>query len=250
MRKIRFLIISYLILLHGQMAIASVWSDIHLSVILGHGYTTVGASRQIWLANTPDPGLENDYSSGGLHQNTALLGFALEKSFLTNLNHIESAIGVEADYMKNPTLRGVVRPMVNVAPDFDTLNYSYSMNAYLLLATAKLSILNILPKLGAYLQAGVGGAVNTLSDYAETSPIGSSAAPMLAPFGSASDTSFAYSIGAGVLCQVGKSMRVLLGYRYINSGQGEFNTSPVQQTNSTLHFSPLGHHFLILTVTD
>ncbi|MDR3491539.1 MAG: hypothetical protein P4M12_05765 [Gammaproteobacteria bacterium] len=210
----------------------------------------MGGAQSVWLADTPEPGLENTYSTGGKQQGTFLLGLALEKTFTTPVNNFETAMGVEVDYLKNASMTGgIVQPMVNVDPNFDTLNYAYSMKSYLLLATARASKLNILPKLGAYLQGGVGAALNKLTHYTETSPDGSSSAPMLAPFGDGSNKKFAYSIGAGVVCQVGKSSQVLIGYRYINSGMGGFKTSPVQQTNNTLHFSPITHHFLTLTLS-
>lgn len=248
-RKILLSFSSFIILLNIEAATASAWSNIHPSLIVGSGYTTVGGAQNVWLANTPEPGLENTYSSGGKQRGTFLLGLVLEKTFITNKNNFETAVGFEVDFLRNPSMTGVVHPMVNVDPDFDTLDYSYSMNSYLLLATGKLSMLNILSNMGGYIQIGVGGAFNQLLNYTEISPVVSSAAPMLAPFGNGSNTKFAYAIGAGVLCQISKSTRVLIGYRYINSGLGGFNTSPIQQTNNTLNFSPLGHHFLTLSLT-
>ena len=94
----------------------------------------------------------------------------------------------------------------------------------------------------------MGGARNNLSDYTEESPIGSSAAPMLLPFGDESTVQFAYSIGAGILFQVNNSTQLSIGYRYFNSGSGSLKKSPIQQTNDTLEFSPLSHHFIIFSL--
>lgn len=248
-REILLSFSSFIMVLSSEVATASIWSNIHPSLVAGSGYTTVGGAQNVWLAVTPEPGLENTYSSGGKQRGTFLLGLALENACATNLKNLESAIGVEIDYLRNHSLTGVVQPMVNVAPDFDTLNYSYSTNSYLLLATGKLSKLNILSNLGGYLQLGVGGAYNKLADYTEISPTGSSAAPMLAPFANGYTTKFAYSIGAGILWQFCGSTRVAIGYRYINSGLGSFNTSPIQQTKNTLDFASLGHHFFTLSFT-
>jgi|GEM_PF-4431549 len=227
---------------------ASLWSNVHPSLVLGTGYTTVGSAQQVWLANTPEPGLENTYASSGKQYNSILFGFALEKAFTNHHENIEPAAGLEADYLRNSNMSGVVHPMVNVDPDFDRLNYSFRMNSYLLFATGKLSMLNIISKLGGYLQAGVGGAFNKLSNYNETSPTGSSAAPSLAPFRDRSNKKFAYFLGAGIVCQMSKATQILIGYRYINSGQSGFNTSPIQQTKDTLNFSTLSNHFLTISL--
>jgi opacity protein-like surface antigen len=139
--------------------------------------------------------------------------------------------------------------MVNVDPDFDTLNYSYNVNSYALQATAKLSKLNLIHHFGFYLQAGAGGARNYFTNYTESSPTGSSAAPMLAPFSDDSTARFAYTLGGGILYQPGETMRVSLGYRYMNMGSGQFRKSPVQQTDNTLTYPLISYQFLILTVS-
>ena len=248
-KKLFYVYCSFILLLHHEAAVASVWSSLHPSLVVGSGYTRMGESQNVWLANTPEPGLENNYSSGGKQNNTVLFGLALEKA-LANLNGFDTAVGIEFDYLRTHSISEVVHPMINVAPDFDTLNYSYKMSSYLLQATAKLSKVNIFHNIGGYFQVGMGGARNNLSDYTEESPIGSSAAPMLSPFGDDESTiQFAYSIGAGILCQPGKSVQLSIGYRYINSGMGGLKKSPLQQTNDTLEFSPISHHFIILGLT-
>lgn len=236
------------VLFANEVVAATAWSNIHSVIVIGNGYTTVSGTQNIWLATTPEPGLENTYINDAKQHDTLLFGLALEKTFTASLKNIESTIGIEMDYLRNRSMTGVVHPMVNVDPDFDTLNYAYRMKSYLLLATAKLSILNIFPYLGAYFQVGAGGAINKLSDYTETSPAGSSAAPMLEPFGNASHTRFAYSLGAGILCQVSKSAQILIGYRYVNSGLAGFKTSPIQQTDTKITLSPLTHHLFTVSL--
>lgn len=246
-KKILLRSLALLLLPHAALSLPA-YVDLHPSFIVGSGYTRIGTAQNLWLANSPEPGLENTYTSGGQQRGTFLLGFALEQT-ITNQNNIEGVAGLEIDFVKNPSINGIVQPMVNVAPDFDTLNYSYDMTSYLLEATAKLSKLNILPGLGAYLQAGAGGTLNRLSDYTEVSPAGSSAAPMLEPFGNETTIRFAYSLGAGVFYQVGDSSRFAIGYRYINAGSASLDKSPVQQSNQSLNISPLSYHFVIFSLT-
>lgn len=229
-----------------EVGLAAILCNIHPSAIVGSGHTRVGNAQNVWLANTPEPGLENNFTSSN-NQDAFFLGLALEKTFTTNLQNLQSAFGIEVDYLKSGTFTGIVHPMVNVAPDFDTLNYSYKMNSYLFFANAKLSKLNLFSNLGAYIQGGIGGAVNKLYDYTETSPAGSSAAPMLAPFGDRDTSSFAYFIGAGVVWDMPNCLQFLIGYRYINSGHASFKRTPVQQTNNTLGFS-FSNHFLVLSL--
>ena len=125
-KKIIFLYCSFISLFHYEAAVASVWQDLHPSLIVGSGNTGTSESENVWLANRPQPGLENNYSSDGKESNTLLLGLALEKDLAINLPHgLESAVGVEIDYLRNHSLTGVVHPMINVASDFDTLHYSY-----------------------------------------------------------------------------------------------------------------------------
>lgn len=241
------IILPVLISISMNVDASSTWYGLQPSLFAGYGYTRVGDAQNLWLNTTPDPGLENTYTSGGQQRGTFLLGFALDKT-ISNLKGIESALGLELDYLRNPNISGVVEPMVNVAPDFDTLNYSYDMTSYLVQATAKLTKTNIINNLGVYLQAGLGGTLNRFSDYTETSPTGSSAAPMLSPFGNESTLQLAFSLGAGFSYQVGNSARYSVGYRYINTGMGGLDTSPVQQTSHTLNFSPLNHHFIIFSL--
>lgn len=248
MKSIPRLFLSTIILLTHGAASASTWENLHVSFLAGSGYSHVRASQNIWLANTPEPGLENTYTGDSKQNGTFILGLAVEKSF-TNLKVLESAVGLEADYLRNPSVTGVVLPMVNVATDFDRLNYAYNMTSYLLQATVKLSKPNLYGRMGGTIQAGAGCAFNQLSDYTESSPAGSSAAPMLDPFGNHANSHIAYSLGAGITYLVGESARFAIGYRYINTGEASLRTSPIQQTSNHLSYSPLNHHLLIISLT-
>lgn len=225
----------------------SMWKT---SILLGYGSLNAKQNQTVHLNDTPAPGLDNGYVGKSKNDGAMLVGLSIEKQFeLANKNSVGSA-GFEFDYLGNKVLSGTVQPMINVSSDFDVLNYVYTVNSYLLQATAKYAKQNIISNVGAYFQAGVGAAINNLSDYNENPPDDSSAAPMLSPFGDRNTLSPAFSAGMGLTCKLGQNdTHLSFGYRYINAGRGRLNKSPAQQTTSSITLSPITYQFFVLSLT-
>lgn len=220
------------------------------SVSFGYGLTQTTQSQTLHLMDTPDPGLDNRYVGSRTIHDATFVGLSLEKEFATSFVNAFTAVGFELDYLWNQHAGGVVEPMVNVSPDFDVLNYSYHIQSFVAQATGKLLKKDLLNHLDGYLQAGVGASFNRLSRYHESSPEGSSAAPMLNPFGSKDTVRPAISAGLGVSSKIGqRQVRMSLGYRYFYTGASRLTTTPVQQTYDVIRLSTINHHFLTLSLT-
>lgn len=219
----------------------------HPYLIGGGGTTHINDRQNVWLAYTPAPGLENNFTVDARQHNTYFTGAGVEKLFPQKVLGSDGSLGLEFNYLSSSSFRGVVHPMVNVAPDFDVLNYAYDMNSYSLYLTGKLSKQILFPNFGLYVQGGIGGALNSLRNYTEVPPTTSSAAPMLAPFNDGSTGNFTYLIGAGVAYQL-QNAQFSLGYRYVFSGSAGFDPAPIQQTGNTLNFSPFAHQFIVLSL--
>ena len=140
--------------------------------------------------------------------------------------------------------------MVNIAPNFDVLKYTYNIDSLALQATTKLIRENIFHAWNGYIQAGLGAAVNRLSNYHENSPGSSSAAPMLSPFGDKNIVNPAASLGIGLIYNLKNSgAEIAFGYRYFYTGKGELGSSPAQQTHELFSLSPISYHVLMLSVS-
>lgn len=230
-------------------ASASPQGDWQKTFHLGYGLSQAGHSQDVTLATTPAPGLVNNFDTENLSRGSVLLGFGLSKSIAGYKNGVKLRAGLEVDYIDNSAVAGTVHPLVNGGPNFDTLNFSYDVQSYLLLANLNLSKENIYKAWGGYLNVGGGAAINRLSNYTETTPQGSTAFPMLAPFGNRNKSSAAFTAGFGLSHAVGVHSEVSLGYRYINTGRGSFAVSAVQSTADVLRSASFGHHLLTLSVS-
>lgn len=220
------------------------------SILLGYGITNTDQTQNVHLDNTPAPGLDNRYIGSSRLHSSNLLGLALEKEFTTPFQNTISTVGFEIDYLRNKSASGTVEPMVNVSPDFDILKYSYDIHSLVFQVTGQYTKQDILPYFDSYIQAGLGAAINRLSNYHEYAPGDSSAAPMLSPYGDRDTLSPAFSAGIGIAYHLKPyHAYVAFGYRYFCTGRGRLNKSPVQQTNSSIILSPINYQFLILSLT-
>jgi opacity protein-like surface antigen len=219
------------------------------SILVGYGITHADQTQTVNLADTPAPGLDNRYVGDSTLYGAVLLGFAFDKTFETAAKNMLGAAGLEVDYLRNNAVNGTVLPMINVSPDFDQLKYVYDIHSFLIQATAKLIKQDILCNVDGYVQAGLGAAINRLSDYREYSPGESTAAPMLSPFGDKDNISPALSAGIGFTYHLRQQTSVSLGYRYFYAGRGRLMKSPIQQTNASITLSPISYQFLLLSLT-
>lgn len=260
MKKIISLLALTALISVNATAMTSRVSPWHKIFFLGYGLTQTSHNQTLVLFNTPAPGLSNQYINDSDAESAVMLGFGLSKTVTTLDNGTDISVGGEALYIRNDSARGTVHPMikagtnspppspiVNVAPNFDTLRFSYDIESYVFLASATAHKKKVAKTWGGYISGGIGGAINRLSDYMESIPPGSTAAPMLFPFRNKTKGRFAFSVGAGLTHEVGSHSLVAFGYRYVNTNSGQLGTTP-QQTGQTLGSKVLGHHLLTLSV--
>ena len=136
----------------------------------------------------------------------------------------------------------MVKRFVNVSQNFSTLNFSYDIQSYLLMAKATIVKENIFKTWGGYLNGAIGAACNRLSNYKETYPTGSTARPMLSMYKSNNQAALAFSAGLGISKALEHGRKLTIGYKYINSGSAKLGTTTIQQTTQQLSSAKLGHH--------
>lgn len=216
------------------------------SVSVGYGYLANKQDQRLELATSPSPGLINGYV-GDSNWGSLYISTMIGKSYAFRQDSA-LVLGMEGAILANNDVNGTVHPLVNVANDFDRLNYHYSLRSYSLMAKAELGQV-LKTKLSGYLSVGLGGAVNHLSDYSETVPGGSTARPMSQPFGDKSRGAFALSLGTGVRYQVNNWAQWGIGYRYIDTGKGELGLSPTQPSPQHFQTKRLTHHLIAFSLT-
>lgn len=224
-------------------AVASNWQGYATA---GLGLTMTKHAQDITLSSTPL--LINRYVSESNSHPSFLLGAGLDELFMTFKKGAELRFGLEGLYIRNDGANGTIFPFIN-GGSFDTRNFKYDIDNYLVLAKGRLNKAKLIKSWDGYFDFGVGASINRLSSYKEYRPQSSSSVPMLQPFGKASTTKFAVSLGGGVSHKVGKRSAISVGYRYINSGNGVLmrsSTYPVAL--SKLKSAALGHHMLVMSV--
>ena len=126
-------------------------------------------------------------------------------------------LGLEAAYVNYNKSHGVVHPTINIAPNIDTLNYSYNTKSYTLMGASDLRWwVDQHSFVSGYAEAGI--AWNMLSNYSETMPAGSSMSPTTKPFLDRTTRRPAFSVGIAIGYQVHAHWAIEMGYRYINTG--------------------------------
>jgi hypothetical protein len=217
--------------------------------ITGYGITNANQTQTVHSANTPSPSLDNRYIGSNTLYGAALFGLAFEKEFETSFKNTSSTLGLEIDYMRNNSVNGTVEPMVNVSPNFDVLKYFYDIHTLAIQMTGKYIKQKLIYNAGVYIQAGLGGAINRLSNYHEYAPDYSATAPMLLPYGNKNTSNLALSAGAGVIIPVGNHpTNTSIGYRIFYTGRGRLMKSPIQQTNASLVLSPITYQFITVSL--
>lgn len=243
MKRIASILLGYTLVLISLPAQSISW---HPYAVMGLGVLQTSQTQNLTLQTSPSPGLVNQYQSNSTAKYTKLVGLGAQKTAMMLKADTSLLVGMEALFLNNQEASGLVRPMINVGPNFDVLNFSYNLNSFLFLAKTTLSKAALIKEWGGYLDLGVGGSLNHLSSYSEVAPVGSTAIPMASPFADRSQAQFAFSIGAGLTHLVASRSEISLGYRYIYTGTGRFGSSPSQSGSQRLSFNNLGHHFLTL----
>ncbi len=160
---------------------------------------------------------------------------------IKTISHLVLGLRGEAFMAPKRVTKGIVQPLVNAGNNFDTLNYTYKMNNYLLLSNAQW-IWGSLGDTHPYFNMGIGVVWNQLTDYTETAPPGSTAAPAVNTFRSYTQAQLAYGFGIGLDHQ-----GVQLGYQMMALGKARLDTTRVQSTSDHIKTNNLYVHLLELT---
>jgi opacity protein-like surface antigen len=138
-------------------------------------------------------------------------------------------LGITFGFFNSLNTDGVVNQFA--LPDFDNLNYRYSVRNLSAMATMRVLFLPS-KKWQPYIDGGVGFANNEASGYNETPRI--MGAEATSPFSDHSTNSFAYSIGAGLMYHLNQVLSLGIGYQYADLGTAKLGVSADQQTTQTL----------------
>ncbi len=186
---------------------------------------------------SPITGLENSYSANEAVQIEPFVGLGAEYDFAHLVPMPFSfGLGLSAYYIDLGTISGTETPGINqrlTAP----LDYSMSNQSLALMVEPK--IIYTAYRLQPYVFGGIGCAWNTLGDYTETVPSGSTAVPADNLYGSHTEANFAYEAGAGVQYALWRSradqhLFLRAEYRYFNLGQSQLNAAVGQGTNDRM----------------
>ncbi len=224
-----------------QVRLRNAWYG---ELLVGAGRTRSGKSQNLPMQSNPMMEVNGYEPIKG--QAAYWLGVGGGHFFV--LSHtLDLGLGVEADYIDYQDSEGVVHPLVNYAPDFDTLNYRYHTKSYVLLGKARLrwwySGVGFVEG-----DAAVGAARNMLSDYQESIPAGSTAAPMTHPFQNAASTQAAFGVGVALGYQVSPRWALALGYRYLNTGRAKFKAPSEYDAQPRLTSGRLSANMIYLDV--
>jgi opacity protein-like surface antigen len=202
----------------GQpLRIRSTWYG---DVLLGAGLGFTGRAQTLVM----QPGINFGYNPNR-GQTAYLIGIGGGHSFILTPAW-DLSLGIEADYVDYGKDKGLIDPLINISPHFDTLDYSYKAKAYTFMGNLRLRWWNTRRGfIEGYASLGI--ARNTLSDYTEVSSAGSSASPMLNRFQKRSSTAPAFSVGIAWGYQFSPKRAIEMGYRYINTGSAKFKTPDV-----------------------
>jgi len=221
-----------------------------------HGYSSLGlgfvnANHRQLLTLEPAPSvneLVNSYTNNSGDHHSFMLGFGFEKPYKKLFNQVELRLGLEGVYLRSDKMEGVVQPFVN-GGNFDTRGFGYDIDNYLLLAKGSFRITDYIKDWGGYLDLGIGLSFNHLSEYYEFVPTDSSSVVMPAPFGNSSTNKLGFSIGVGLMHKVSTYSEILIGYRYLNTGNGVLSKSTAHPFALDNLVSPaFGHHMLTMTI--
>lgn len=146
-------------------------------------------------------------------------------------------LGPSLHYLNLGKISGTQIPAANILPDGDPLDYSMKGQSGVLLLEPQ--IMFTAYRLQPYVFGGIGCAWNTLSNYTETTPPGSGAAPADNLYGAHTEASFASELGAGLQYLVWRgaeqeSVGLRAEYRYFNLGQARLGAANGQIGSSRM----------------
>lgn len=182
----------------------------------------------------------NTYVDTNSHDAEWVGGFFLGGNFTFN-SLWSSQVGVS--YYQNSAFaaRGDVYQFGDSTSN--NLGYTYDITSRRVLLESKW-LYTIRKKFHPYIDLGVGEAFNAADNYDEH-PYTSDASPMSEPFADHTSRNFTYIAGLGIDVDMGKRVRMGVGYRYVDLGKANLGTSSLQaDTNILQKNSITSHEFL------
>ncbi len=213
---------------------------------IGGGVSSIGEDNTLTLFTSSSPIETNRYSVDRKYQATALIGAGGGYRFDV-MPQLELALGASASYVTYDTVNGTVHPLVNIAPNFDVMSFSYDAESYLLLFEPTL-IYSIECPWRLFLKPSVGVSWNKLYNYSETRVPGSTTVPGPVSFRSKTQTSFAYAPSIGVEYAINPHSSVQIGYQYLNAGDASLGKLPNQETNQHINAGTLSAHLVVVNL--
>ncbi len=212
----------------------------------GLGQTGFKSNDRVRLFTAPAPGLTNGFFNRR-KRDLSLMSYIGAGIKLPFKNVGVFKIGAQLSEMDYQFINGQVHPMINVGPNFDRLNYSYEGSSTLVLASVQLEK-HLKGKVKGFIGALGGISWNKLHDYNESVPPGSTARPMLFPFGSRVTRQFSFGGTVGVNVALDEHISLNVAYHYINAGRARLNTTPIQTTNQRYQTKKLASHYLTIGI--
>jgi len=226
-----------------QTAFAGYWYG---SFDIGAGVSEVGKNNTLTLFTSSSPIETNSYIVNRKYRATGLLTGVGGGYRFDVIPKMELALGASASYLSYDSVDGTVHPLVNIAPDFDVMNFNIDAESYLLLFEPAF-IFPIECSWRFFLKPSVGVAWNKLS-YDEYRTPGSTTVPGPFSFRSRTQTSFAYAPSIGLEYAINAHSSAQIGYQYINAGNVTLGTMQNQETNQHIDAGTLSAHLVIVNI--
>lgn len=154
------------------------------------------------------------------------------------------SVGLSWQYYFNTQMGSTI--MQYSDPAFVNYNYNWTLKSNLLLATAKLNLVQY-GKWSPYLNGGIGAAFNNASGYNETALAG--VTPRISPgFTNSASVQFTYQVGAGIDFQMTPQLIVSLGYNYQNLGRFSSGAGAGTWSSQTLLSDAYGSNEVLVSV--
>lgn len=210
------------------------------NVLVGAGFAVTGKNQNLVVKSN----VENGYSANREGSQSYFIGAGGGYRFIL-APAWDLALGIEADYINYGRSSGVVHPLINFAPNHDILSYHYDAKSYAVMGNARLRWWH-----GRHgfieTSAAVGLAWNTLSNYTEIAPAGSTASPTISPFQDKTTRQPAFSLGIALGYQLNPRVALEMGYRYMNTGNAKLKVPAISDTQPTFTSGRLSAHMLYI----
>lgn len=118
--------------------------------MFGYGVSRTPYTDEVLLTNAP--GGASRYLSDKFDRSVFYLGFGFGRNVVRFYDGTTVGLGVEADYLRNDRISGVVTQGINAVPVIGTLEYNYDLQSFLYLFKVHVSKKNISDRWGGIYQ--------------------------------------------------------------------------------------------------